>query len=313
MTVWNDRDFSRGNWQVRYSRNSGYPGWFIGVFDTTKDDFLNLFPLSRFTNDAFFRGASLGLTWPLTARETLGVSLEFKENEYEPAFFVASPVPADLTTTNHLYRILYRWDLREESADKEVNPYGNRLVELSWADSPGFFEGELRYREAILDWREYIRAGHNDRDVVALRLLGGVRNRRGGSAYPVEFTLGGDDTLRGVQDNALRGTRFAALSFEYRKRLFDRQMAEHAVGALRKSVLAPFFFFDTVYLALFADAGTASYDDLTIDRVEKGFGIELRAQSYLTKFRPIVLRMGFAHGTDDLGDDKFYLATGTVF
>ena len=313
MALWYDRDFERMNWQVRYSKDSHHPGWFVGLFDTTKDDILRLFPLSRFTNDAFFRGGSLGLTHILTAREVLSFAFEFKENEYLPEFFGTNPVPTDLTASNHLYRIRYRWDLREDSADSEVNPFGHRLVELSWADSPTFLDSQLRYKEAILDWREYLNTGKNDRDVIAIRLLGGFRKKKGDSPYPVQFSLGGDDTLRGIRDGALEGTRFAALNLEYRKRLFTRQEAEEKVGLLRDPLLRPLFFFNTVYLAFFADAGAATPNSFNLDNIESGYGLELRAQSHLTKWRPLVLRIGFAHGTGALGEDRFYLSTGTVF
>ena len=313
MAVWYDRDVERTNWQVRYSKNSHHPGWFVGLFDTTKDDILRLFPLSRFTNDAFFKGGSMGLNYSLTAREMLSFAFEFKENEYEPSFFGTNPVPADLTASNHLYRLRYRWDLREDSADIEVNPFGSRLVELSLADSPNFLDSELRYREAILDWREYINTGRHEQDVIAIRLLGGFRKKKGDSPYPVNFSLGGDDTLRGIKDGALEGTRFAALNLEYRMRLFTRKQAEEKIGLLRDPLLRPFFFFNTVYLAFFADAGAATQNSFNLDNIESGYGMEFRAQSHLTKWRPLVLRVGFAHGNGDLGEDKFYLSTGTVF
>ena len=313
MAVWYDRDVERTNWQVRYSKNSHHPGWFVGLFDTTKDDILHLFPLSRFTNDAFFKGGSMGLNHSLTAREMLSFAFEFKENEYEPSFFGTAPVPTDLTATNHLYRISYRWDLRENSEDIEVNPFGSRFVELSLADSPTFLDSQLRYREAILDWREYINTGHNARDVIAMRLLGGFRKKKGVSPYPVNFSLGGDDTLRGIKDGALEGTRFASMSLEYRMRLFTRQQAEEKIALLREPLIRPFFFFNTVYLAFFADAGAVTQNSFNLDNIECGYGMEFRAQSHLTKWRPLVLRIGFAHGNGDLGEDKFYLSTGTVF
>jgi len=311
---WYDTDFSRGNWQVRFHNQSRYPFWYVGAFDTTTDDFLGLFPLSRFTNAAFFTGGTVGCSFDLTAKESLGIALEFKQNEYRPEFFpVGVEVPSDTSISNNLYRIRYTWDLREPNPASAVAPSGSRLFELSFADSLGWLDSGLRYREFIGDWREYFRVGGGDRNVVAFRLVGGVRNKRRGGVFPVEFEIGGPDTLRGVQENSLRGRRFAAASLEYRTPILQRRTLEQDFGILRDPTFRSLFYFDTVHLALFMDAGQATDHSLSLSKLQKGVGIEFRAQSLLTTLRPLILRFGFAHGLDTLGENTLYLTTSTVF
>jgi len=313
-TIWYDFDYKRVSWQARYSDNDSHPNWYIGLFDSTTDDFLNLFPLSKFTNEAFFKGATFGINHYLTPRETLSFSLEMKDNIYEPEFFDGEPVPANLRASNHMYRVRYKWDTKSANTTDYVGSLGGRLVELSWADSPGFASSDIRFTETLLDWREFLPIGTGKKHVFAMRLLGGVRNQREGHGYPVKFTLGGPDTLRGVQEDSLEGTKFAMASLEYRFKLFDRNSALNSVKVLSDPKVSNLFFFDSFYSAIFIDAGVASYDRISFGSDDqKGVGIEFRANTYLTRWRPANLRLGYAHGMDSLGENTFYLSTGLSF
>jgi hypothetical protein len=313
-TIWYDNDYQRISWEFRYSQNDSHPNWYVGLFDTTRDDFLNLFPLSKFTNEAFFKGATFGINHYLTARETLSLSLEMKDNIYEPEFFGEDPVPSDLRATSNMYRISYQWDTKEIESTDYIGSLGGRLVEISWADSPGFSDSDLKFTEALLDWREFIPIGRRSKDILAMRLIGGVRNQRSGFDYPVKFTLGGPDTLRGVQENSLEGTTFALATLEYRFKIFDRDRLVSKLGVLRDPSVSSLFFFDSFFVALFVDAAVASYDRISFGSDDqKGVGIEFRANANLTRWRPANLRLGFAHGTDSLGENTFYLTTGLNF
>lgn len=311
--AWWDRDKDRGNWQLRFTNESRHPGLFASVFNCTSDDFLQVFPLARFTGDAIFRGLTAGWSWDLSARENLTAALEVIENTYLPEFFGPLPVPADLTARANLYRLIYTWDLREMAPDIQVNPVGSRLLRLSFADTPGALESDLRYREFLGDWREYMRLGPGDKDVLAFRVVGGMRRRRDDAPYPVTFRLGGPDTLRGVQKDVMEGRNFLASGVEYRIRLFDKEEAAESVGLLRSPTVGGFLEFDTFYLALFADAGVVGDGRLSVAEVQKGVGIELRAQSWAARNRAMVLRFGYAHGLDDLGEDTFYVTSSTVY
>ena len=313
-TIWYDWDYDRVSWQFRYSGNDSHPNWYVGLFDTTTDDFLNLFPISKFTNEAFFKGATVGINHYMTARETLSFSLEMKDNIYEPEFFDGAPVPTELKASNNMYRVRYKWDTKELMSTDYVGSLGGRLVEISWADSPGFTDSDIKFTETLIDWREYIPVGPRNKNILAMRLLGGVRNQRQGHEYPVKFTLGGSDTLRGVQDDSLEGNKFALASIEYRYKLFDRNKAVQSSSVLRDPTVSSLFFFDSFYTALFIDSAVASFDRITMGQDNQtGVGIEFRANAYLTRWRPANLRLGFAHGLNSLGENRVYLSTGLIF
>ena len=199
----------------------------------------------------------------MTPRETLSFSLEVKDNLYEPEFFDEDPVPSELKASNNMYRLRYKWDTKEITSTDYIGSLGGRLVEISWADSPGFVESDIKFTETLIDWREFIPVGPHSRDILAMRLLGGVRNQRSGFDYPVKFTLGGSDTLRGVQDDSLEGNKFALATIEYRFKLFDRAKAVSRIGALRNPSVSSLFFFDSFFMAIFVDAAVASFDRIS--------------------------------------------------
>jgi outer membrane protein assembly factor BamA len=172
-----------------------------------------------------------------------------------------------------------------------------------------------------LDWRSYIPTGREQ--VLAVRLAGGSgtegarRFHLGGEAGA--FDLGGrspaipsippppfddrDDPLRGYPDNAFSGRHMLLASLEWR---FPIRRVERGLGLLPLGL-------ENISGRLFAEAGSAWDQGSRPDDVFPSAGLELLLEPYIGYLPGLELRLGFAHGFEDLGEDSFYAALGTSF
>lgn len=297
------------NWQVRYADNTKGPSWFVGAFDADEEDLLGLFPLADFNAAVAQRGALVGLSWQTSPMHSWAFSLEGKQLEYDPAVFTGRLPTFDPDV--HLARLT--WTLNELGASTRgaLNPIGDRWLTISLARAA--FGGDASYWELLGDWRTFMPL-KSASDALATRLAFGVRNPDlEPSPIPLDFTLGGPESLRGVRDNSLTGQKFWTTTFEYRHLLSSDSRIKRALDKVRLGQVLDQFRFNRLYASVFFDMGTAYTDGFEWGRVERSMGIELRAMGQFTAFRPLSLRLGFAHGFGDLGENDVYLVTSSQF
>ncbi len=307
--LWRGDAPHQGNWEVLYYDNRNRPSWFAGAFDTDDEDLLGIFPLSDVSSGVSQRGGLTGIAWQTTPTQSWSLSAEAKTLEYDPGVF-AGRLPA-FDPDVHILRL--RWILNELSLspDQGLSPYGDRLLSLSLARSA--FGGDARYWEVLGDFRTYVPLT-NGADSFATRFAFGFRNPEVDPApIPLDFTLGGSEDLRGIRDDALTGEKFMIATLEYRRLLSRSSGVRRGLDRLGLGFLSRPFRFDQVYASVFFDMGTAWDDGFGWGRMERGVGIELRSQGFLTAFRPASIRLGFAHGFGPLGVNDIYLATSTFF
>ena len=199
-----------------------------------------------------------------------------------------------------------------------ISPNDGRRIRLIAEDSD-MFNSDFTGQVYTLDWREYLRLGGEH--VLSLRVLQGW-----GTDQPSSFRLGGEDNgidlnpffetsgeglfsrreyaLRGYAEGLpqLRGRRAQIISAEYR---FPIQRVE-------RGLMAPPVGLMQWYGNLFIDSG-AAYNDSRPDKYYTGAGIEFSADLNLFYLVPLTARIGYAHGFDEIGDDRTYFTLGASF
>lgn len=309
LAAWRGDSPHTGNWQALYYDNSRRPSWFVGAFDSDEEDLLGMLAFANFNQAVAQRGAMAGVALRTTPSQTWTLSAESKRLEYDPTVF-AGRLPQVDPTTNLLRLRWTRNDLTIDG-DRTVTPIGDRWLSFSLARSA--FGGDARYWEMLGDARTYLPLKRSS-DSLATRLTFGIREPDGGSArIPLDFTLGGPESLRGIRDASLSGERFIQTTFEYRRLLGRNSGIRKALEKMQLGALMRPLRFERLYAALFLDMGTAYTGPFQWGRVERSVGVELRSQGFLTALRPVAFRLGFAHGFGPLGENDVYLVTSTFF
>jgi hypothetical protein len=307
--MWRGRSPHENNWQALFYENSERPSWFLGAFNADREDLLGMFPLSNFNSASSQQGALAGLSFQATPFQNWTLMAEHKTLAYDrrrPNSFIPRIDP-DI----NLVRLQWRLNQLSASVSPLSAPLGSRSISLSLARSA--FGGDASYWELLGDWRNY-HPLRKATDTFATRTVFGFRNSDPSpNPIPLDFKLGGPETMRGIQRDKLYGERFIQTSFEYRHLLTDRKGMKQALQKFGMGALTDPLRFDRVYTALFLDLGTAYSGPFQWGQVERSVGVELRTQGLLTAFQPVALRLGFAHGFGPLGENDIYLVTTSVF
>lgn len=197
-----------------------------------------------------------------------------------------------------------------------ISPTDGRRVGLVLENRDGL-GGDYSGMVLIGDWREYIRLGQQQ--TLAVHLVLGW-----GSEWPKPFQLGGsrgegldgrggtppmlnrrDFPLRGYPHGlaGLRGRRMQLASVEWRfpLKLVERGIMAPPIGLSQWSGL------------LFVDSGAAWDEGSWPEGRSTGIGAELLSDLNLFYLFDLRLRLGYAHGLDAGGDDRFYLGLGSNF
>jgi hypothetical protein len=176
------------------------------------------------------------------------------------------------------------------------------------------------FESVSLQWgvRHYLRNPLFDRHVLALLLMGGIGRASFGDR-PL-FSVGGlpdadiilqiiDETpigggfLRGYEPFTQIGSQYYLLNAEYRVPLVDVDAGAFTLPA----------FLRNIYLAGFADYGTATDNLRLLDTFLLGVGAELRLEATLGYVLPTNFRLGYAHGFGEGGIDDVYVLVGSGF
>lgn len=207
--------------------------------------------------------------------------------------------------------IVGRYDDTEQYVHA-ISRADGRRIGLTLESYDWLGQSDHRGLARIADWREYLALGGGHvLQLYGLYALGddGIRPfELGGETSPVS-SLGVDSRLglrrfplRGYPagNTSLTGTRAAMGSIEWRLPL----------GLVYDGFFVPPIGLGRHALTLFADSGDA-WSAGESPRWHTGAGLEWRGELLLGyDLLPIGLRIGYAHGFDEQGEDRFYLALG---
>ncbi len=271
--------------------------------------------IARVRRSDFFR---IGVTLPFLSYRSQWAIHGGLIIEDESDASVASGVSPGPDETDYLVGLAGSYD-SSRSYPLSISLSNGRSASLVAEDSDigkSTYSGEVY----TLDWREFFHlAGEH---VIGLRFVRGW-----GTETPRPFQLGGSETaaallgidplgltspfdrrdyaLRGYPDGlaVLRGRRMQLFSAEWR----------FPLRRLERGFMAPPLGVDQLSGALFTDSGGAWQDGTGPDKYYTGAGVELNADVRLFYHLPLRLRLGFAHGFQEVGENEVYLQLGRSF
>lgn len=151
-------------------------------------------------------------------------------------------------------------------------------------------------------------------DALALHLGGGTTF--GEEAFEASYAVGGfpdaslldvvrtnSSVLRGYEDNAFRGRRFAAANAEYRVPLAHPQRGWRSFP----------IFLRHLHAAAFVDSAAAWSGDFRGEDLKTGAGVALGGDFVIGHRLPFTATLGYAHGFDSEGEDQVYFRAGLSF
>lgn len=205
-----------------------------------------------------------------------------------------------------------------------VSPQGRNL--LLMAEYSGLLGGDFDGEAYTLDWREYFRLPRQPEQTLGVRVVAG--HASDGAA---NYSLGGSDSatfsrvpasaslapfvaapfkqrryaLRGYPADltSLRGNRLLMMSAEWR----------FPLKRLERGWMAPPMGVRQLWGALFLDAGDGWYDEGGQPSWKTGAGVELIIDSNIFYLLDFSLRLGYAHGFNQGGEEQIYLRLGSSF
>ena len=234
--------------------------------------------------------------------------------------WVASGAPALPDFTDNILGLALVFDSTRRYPFS-ISRSNGRHVQLVSENSDVLGASDYTGEVYTLDWREFVALGNEH--VVALRLAGGW-----GTGLPRQFRLGGSRSalfapplLAGLdfsstfnqRDYALRGYSPGRTGLTGRRMALSSLEWRFPVRRVERGIMAPPLALHQVFGNVFIDAGSA-WD--TGDRPEHyftGAGIEANADTILFYNVGLNLRLGYAHGFNEGGDNKVYLRAGASF
>ncbi|MDD3925780.1 MAG: outer membrane protein assembly factor [bacterium] len=171
----------------------------VSLYDTTKERF-------RETDDKFTetrKGGSLALGRPLS--EYVRTSLAYRAEDVSITDNTSNLPEGPLRSLE--------WVTVRDTRDVFTSATSGSRVSFSAMKAGGWLGGDFDFNKYILDGRRYIRLSRQNH-VLALRFNAGL----GTGDIPTyeQFTLGGAFTLRGFEEDSLRGNNVLSATAEYR-------------------------------------------------------------------------------------------------
>lgn len=175
-----------------------------------------------------------------------------------------------------------------------------------------YFQVTFRYR-----WSEYLRMPWLDHHVLALSLVGGISagelrtNSFYIGGYPeqdwltavLEQAFMGSHYLRGYPPGVIGGAQYHMLNMEYR---FPIWSPERGISTLP-------VFLSHLWASVFCDVGGAFGRTLDFDELLVGLGAEILIRVVIGYYLPMTLRIGYAHGFMEGGEDQVFAVLGVPF
>ena len=85
------------------------------------------------------------------------------------------------------------------------------------------------------------------------------------------------------------------------------------ISLIERGIMAPPFGINKLHGKLFYSAGDAWTDDIESADYFESAGIEVTANMVFGYFIPLNVKLGYAKGFDDLGEEEIYLQLGLSF
>jgi hypothetical protein len=202
-----------------------------------------------------------------------------------------------------------------------ISRSNGRHVQLVSENSDVLGESDYTGEVYSADWREFLALGNEH--VLALRLAGGWGT---GQARP--FRLGGSRSalwapplLEGLdfsstfnqRDYALRGYSTGRTGLTGRRMALSSLEWRFPVRRVERGIMAPPLALHQVFGSVFIDAGSAWDAGDRPEHYFTGAGVEANADTILFYNTGLNLRLGYAHGFNEGGDNKIYLRAGASF
>ncbi|VAW83314.1 hypothetical protein MNBD_GAMMA16-421 [hydrothermal vent metagenome] len=200
-----------------------------------------------------------------------------------------------------------------------ISRSNGRTVSLVAATS-GVGDGSYTGEVYSLDWREYLAL--KNEHVIAFRGFLGW-----GTDQPRRFQLGGSNPAGGLlnvsasgiaspfnrRDYALRGYSDGLVALRARRAVLASVEWRFPLLRLERGWMAPPLGLDQLSATFFIDSGAAWQHGSTPDRYFTGSGVELNSDVRVFYNLPLRVRLGFAHGFADSGENQLYLQLSTSF
>jgi hypothetical protein len=197
--------------------------------------------------------------------------------------------------------------------------YKWRLV----AEDSDVLDSDFTGRVYTADWRGYFSLGH--KHVLATRLVHGQ-----GTDDPKPFHLGGttegfalpgpDIALAEATDHVFNQRQYALRGYpEGLTSLIGDHMTlaniewRFPLALIERGVMTPPFGIHQLHGTAFYSMGDAWFDNTESADYLRSAGLELDAEIVFGYFIPINVRIGYAHGFDEGGDNEYYLKAGFTF
>jgi hypothetical protein len=189
------------------------------------------------------------------------------------------------------------------------------------AEDSDTFSSDFTGRVYTLDWREFLALGNEQ--VLAFRFVEGF-----GTEQPRLFHLGGSDsageappllggTLLGspfnVRRYALRGYPEGLTALQGRRMQMTSLEWRFPVRRIERGIMTPPMAIHQAFGTVFVDSGGAWTDGRKPGDSRLGAGVEANADVALFYSLRFALRLGYAHGFDNGGENQVYLHIGSAF
>ena len=204
-----------------------------------------------------------------------------------------------------------------EQRDRGISPGDGRAVKLVLENSD-LRDSDYSGNIYTLDWREYLRLG-SSAQVIGLRYVHGW-----GEDEPRPFRLGGVQSSAGLADILygrvgpfLNKRRYTLRGYDSTSSGRRMQLAtidwRFPVANVERGVMSPPIGLLDISGNLFAESGATWNDGSEPEEYRSAAGAEILAQVNLFYSLNLNLRLGFARGFDEDGEDQVYLKIGGAF
>ena len=225
------------------------------------------------------------------------------------------------TTRDTLLGAAVSFDSRRRYS-RSISPSNGRQLRLI-AEDNDLLNSDSSGQTYILDWREFIDLP--GKQVLATRLVAGW-----GTDNPRPFRLGGSissrvptdpqaaalaptDTLFNRRRYALRGYSEGLAGLTNRRMGLVEAEWRFPIGLLERGFMAPPIGIHQLHGRLFVNGGDAWYERLGVNHLKWGVGGEIITELVLGYWLPVQLRLGYAKGVSDYGQEQIYLDMGGSF